>query len=493
MKYKPARPRMKHQNLALLAASKAPASPCPDDAFAFLMDYGTGKSQVILDEFGEQATSGGPQDLLLIAPAGSYRNWFQDKSDLQLAEIRHMDPEFYERLEVEYWSSGPSRRKKNDLSRFLRVQDRPRALFVNVESLSAPGAARDLVTEYVSQRHCYGAIDESTTIKGRKSKRTKFVQLLGEDMATRRIATGLLTPKGPTDIFSQFNFLSPRIVGCRSWQSFEGRYCVTRRMEVDGRRFDVIVGYRELEDLQERISPYSYRVLKSECLDLDPKKYVLWETEHTPEQRRLYAELKENAAAELSTGQFVSTEHVMTLIMRLHQINCGHVIDEDGTVHDVPSNREKDIVEMLGTHRGKAVIWTPYLRPIDKIRVAIEKEFGEGCTAEFSGRNVKRRSEEEKRFLGDPACRFMIATQGAAGRGNTWVNADLEIYHSNNDDLEQRYNSEDRLHRKGQVNRVTVADVVVPDTVDMKIVRNLRKKITMATTLTGEQAREWLI
>lgn len=489
---------MKHQDLALRAASSAPASPCPDDAFAFLMDYGTGKSQVVLDEWGEMATSGGPQDLLLVAPKGSYRNWFQDKSDLQVAEIRHMDPMFQERMVVQHWSAGGGKEHRDRLNRFLRVRDRPRALFVNVESLSQPGKARDLIEEFVVQgRGVYGAIDESTAIKGRKSKRTKFLMALGESMVVRRIATGLLTPKGPTDIYAQFAFLSERIVGCRSWQSFERRYCKMKPMKIviRGRErwIEVIDSYCELDDLQARIAPYSFRVLKSECLDLEEKKYVLWETEHTPEQAKLYAEVRDNAAAELEGGDFVSTQSVMTKIMRLHQINCGHVTDENGETHDILSNRERDIVEMLGVHRGKVVIWTPFRRPIPKIRAAIEKEFGPGHVAEFHGGNVSTRSAEERRFLGDPECRFMIATQGAAGRGNTWVNADLEIYHSNNDDLEQRYNSEDRLHRKGQINRVTVADVIVPDTVDMKIVRNLRKKITMATTLTGEEAREWLI
>ena len=496
MIYTPARSQMSHQTRAIAAASEAPAHPSPSDAFAYLMDYGTGKSQVVLDEWGSIATGGGPMDLLVVAPKGSIRNWHEDKSDLQRAEISNMDPEFVSRMRVLGWSNSKGMTFREKIKRFLRVgdfQDRPRALFMNVEALSKPGPARDLLREYVAQRHCYGAIDESTTIKGRKSKRTKFLWELGESMAVRRIATGLLTPKGPTDAFAQFWFLDYRILGCRSWQSFEGRYCVTRRMEVNNRRFDVIVGYRNLEDLQERIAPYSYRVLKSECLDLEPKKYVMWEVEHTAEQARLYAELRESAMAQLSTGEHVVTEHVMTLVMRLHQINCGFATDEHGAEHEVESNRVDDLLEILGQHRGKAVIWCPYRRPLAEIVRRIAEEYGEKSVAQFHGGNARERTEEERRFLGDPDCRFMIATQGAAGRGNTWVNADLEIYYANNDDLEQRYNSEDRLHRKGQINRVTVLDMVVPGTVDINIVRRLRKKITMATTLTGEEARAWLI
>lgn len=499
--YMPLRKRMRHQDLAIAAAARAPANPCPDDAFAFLMDYGTGKSQTILDEWGMMATSGGPQDFLCVAPAGSYRNWFEDKNELQRAEISYMDPALRVRTAVLGWSKSQSTEYRRRVERFLRVTDRPRALFANVEALSTMQRARDLVTEFVGQRLCYGVIDESTTIKG-GSQRTKFLTRLGENMAVRRIATGLLTPNGPTDAFWQFEFLSWRIIGCRSWFSFRNRYCVTRRIKVQGetdekgekktRDVEVIVGYRNLEQLHARLAPYNFRVLKSECLDLEPKKYVAWEIEHTEEQARIYNEIRENATAMLESGSWVNAERVMTQVMILHQINCGHVTDEDGKVYDVPSNRIPELIQILGAHRGKAVIWCPYRRPIPKIAEALEREFGKR-PAQFHGGNRDSRAEEERRFLSDPDCIHMIASQGAAGRGNTWTVADLEIYFANNYDLEQRYNSEDRLHRKGQTNRVTVVDMMVPGTVDTKIVRALRKKITMATTMTGEEAREWLI
>jgi len=491
---------MGHQTNAIQAAASAPENPCPEDVFAYLMDYGTGKSQVILDEWGEMATGGGPQDLLQIAPKGSYRNWFQDKSDLQKAEIAHMDPEFRSRMRVAHWSAGMGREHRRRLETFMRgggEKDPPRALFVNIESLSKEGAARELVEEFVQQRWCYGSIDESTIIKGRKSERAKFlVRRIADDLVVRRIATGLLTPQGPMDTWMQFAFLSRKILGCRSYQDFQGRYAITRRMSAGNRTFDVIVDYRELDDLRDRIAPYSFRVLKSECLDLEPKKYVLWESEHTSEQRQHYTQLRDEAVTQLCTGEFVQTEHVMTRVMRLHQINCGFVTDEHGVVHDIPSNREKELVEILGLHRGKAVIWTPFLRTIPKIRAALEEAFGDAGgrrVAVFSGMNQKTRLEDERRFLGDPECLFMIATQGAGARGNTWVVADLEIFFANSSDLEQRNNAEDRLHRKGQTNRVTVVDMVTPDTVDMKIVRRLRKKLNTATHLTGEETREWLI
>jgi hypothetical protein len=485
---------MTHQIAARKAAASAPSDPAPEDVFAFLMDYGTGKSGTILDEWGEMACSGGPQDLLVIAPAGSIRNWYEDKSDIQQSEINaQMDPAFVDRMEIAGWRSGGGKERLKRLERFMRVSDRPRALFVNVEALSGVEKAQELVREFVSQRLAYVAVDESTTIKSRKAQRTKFIRSVGEEAVVRRIATGLLTPKGPADIFAQFQFLDWRIVGCKSWHSFEWEYCVTRRMETGGRRFDVIVGYKNQDELADRIAPYSYRVLKSDCLDLEPKRYVMWDVEHTPEQRRLYRELRDNASVQLGTGEFVSTQHVMTLVMRLHQINLGFVVDEHGRTHEIPCNRPKELIEVLGLHRGKTIIWVPFHTPLKRIVAALEEEFGAGCTAQFHGANNSTRGEDERRFLGDPECRFMVSTQAAGGRGNTWNVADQTIYYGNTDDLEQRANSEDRNHRKGQTNRVTYVDMRTPGTVDDKIIKNLRKKITTATTMTREEAREWLI
>lgn len=486
---------MSQQLAAVAAARAAPDDPAPDDVFAYAMDYGTGKSGVILDEWGEMATSGGPQDLLVIAPAGSIRNWYVDKTEMQLSEINaQMNPAFVERMTYIGWDGGNGVRHRENLARFLRARDRPRALFVNVEALSnSESRARELVQEYLEQRGAYEAIDESPIIKGRKAQRTKFIVRTGEDAIVRRLATGRLTPKGPTDLFSQFNFLDWRIIGCKSWQSFEGRYCVTRRMETGGKRFDVIVGYRELDDLRDRIAPYTYRVRKEDCLDLDPKKFVLWEVEHTAEQRRLYKELRADATAMLSTGEFVSTDHVMTMMMRMHQINLGFVIDENGHEHDVLSNRESDLLEILGQHRGKTIIWCPYVRPLLRAAERVEREYGPGSVARFWGGNKRTRGEDEKRFLGDPKCTHMFSTQGAGRCGNTWNVADLTIFMGNSNDLEHRENSEDRNHRKGQTNRVTYVDMIVPGTVDYKNVERLRKKMNLGAMMTGEEARAWLI
>lgn len=53
--------------------------------------------------------------------------------------------------------------------------------------------------------------------------------------------------------------------------------------------------------------------------------------------------------------------------------------------------------------------------------------------------------------------------------------------------------SEDRAHRIGQKHNVTYIDLMIPDTVDERIVRALRNKIDIASNVMGEEAKQWLM
>jgi len=496
--YQPRTQPMKHQIAAMEAAYRAPAHPCSSDSFAYLMDMGTGKSKVILDEWGAGELSGGPKDLLVLAPAGSYRNWFHDKSELQLSEINlHLSDDLRDRVVVNHWKSGSGKAHRDSLAEFLRVRDRPRALFVNVEALSSVEACRELVTEYLSQDHSYFAVDESTVLRNPNSIRTEWISHLAEMADVRRIATGLLTPRSPLDAWAQFNFLDWRILGRQNFYAFRARHAVMKKVELRsgpraGRSVKLVVGYRNVEEIQERIAPYSYRVMKEDCLDLKPKIYMTRDVEHTKEQARIYGDLREKAQAMITSGVYVTVDMMLQMLIRLHQVNLGFVVDEDGNIHDIPERRTDEIVKIVDEASKKIIIWTPFQHRIRMLDVKLRKEFGEKSVALFYGANRGTRHEDERRFLGDPDCKIIIASQPSGMRGNTWIPGTTVIYDSNTFDLEQRQQSEDRPHRRGQTESVTIFDLITDGTVDLRFVQAMRQKYDMATTITGEKMREWI-
>jgi SNF2 family DNA or RNA helicase len=84
------------------------------------------------------------------------------------------------------------------------------------------------------------------------------------------------------------------------------------------RSFQHIVGYRKLDELSQKLDEFSVRVLKSDCLDLPDKVYTKREVPLTPQQKKVYAEMKELALAQLENGDLATTASVLTQIMRLH-------------------------------------------------------------------------------------------------------------------------------------------------------------------------------
>jgi hypothetical protein len=490
--------------------------------FAYLCEMGTGKSKMVLDEWGERVEDGKVHDLLIIAPAGSYRNWDLDKDEfVQPSQLRaHLSPELFKRIRACAWVSGAGKAAQRYLATFLATghagnpgnpalgtQGRPRVFVVNVEALSSTEEAIEACRAFLSapNRRSMLVVDESTTIKNDRAIRTREVMSLRDLADIRRILTGLISPRSPLDLYSQFEFLDWRILGHESIFTFKRRYCILETIHLPINRDndkkkkwrdqDVIVGYRNLDELQKKIAPYSYRVLKKDCLDLPEKIYAPFRmVELTEEQKRVYNDLVKFSTAELDSKANVTATMVITKMLRLHQIVCGHTVDDDtGEIEDVKSNRISSMMELLEEHAGKVIIWSNYRREIDKIIAALEKEYGEGSVAQFHGGNKQTRGKEEADFLSNPRRRFMVATQSAGGRGNTWVNANLVIYFSNNHDLEMRMQSEDRSHRDGLKHAVTYVDLVAPKTVDEKILAALRKKLNMATLITGENYREWLI
>lgn len=508
-KYQPRTKPRGHQVEARRRRLARPSRPSSEDVFAWLMEYGTGKSKVVVDEYGEREAAGEVQDLLLLAEAGSYLNWVEDKNENQLSQFHaHASDDLNDRLLVSKWVSGAGTKHMRALEHMLK-SDRPRVLAMNIEALSASKKAQDLAMAFVKSgrgRRAMMVVDECTSIKNPTAQRTKEVIKLAGEAPIRRALTGLVTPNSPMDLFSPFEYLDWRILGLRSFYAFQARYAVLKPIQVeipgqrnpDGspktRKVNIEVAYRNLDELNEKIAPYSYRVLTKDCLDLPPLVYApMIDVELTDEQRRLYKELRDNATAELSSQAHVTATMVITRNLRLQQLLTGFIVDEDGVEHDVPSNRGRDLLQILGNHSGKAIIWCPFHNPLQKIVRALTKEYGPKAVAQFHGNNKSTRAEDERRFLGDPECRFMVSTQAAGGRGNTWVVANLMVYFANDENLELRMNSERRFYRDGQTMSCTIIDMNAAGTNEMKTIQRLRDKLDMAAVISGDGYREWLI
>ena len=455
--------------------------------YAYFMEMGTGKSKVLIDNMSMLYDNGKINGALILAPKGVYRNW-------QRQEIPTHLPNHIEDFTVA-WTPTPNKLEKELLDSILKD---PKdltldILLMNIEALHTTKGAR-FAERFLNGHRALVVIDESTTIKNPKAIRTKNALKLSTLAKYRRILTGSPVTRDPIDLFSQCEFLDPAILGHASYYSFKNRYTVQVRTNVGTHTFNKVVGYKNLGELSGLLDPYSYRVLKEDCLDLPEKIYTKRQVDLTDEQKKAYREMKEYALTLFEDGSVLSASTVMTQLLRLHQISCGHLITESGETKIFKNNRITELMDILEEVDGKVIIWANYRQDIRTIYDTISKKYGKETVATYYGDtpDEERQGIVQKFQDKDSSLRYFVGNQQTAGYGLTLTAAKTVVYYSNNYDLEKRIQSEDRAHRIGQKSNVTYIDLIAEKTVDERIVKALRNKINIASKVLGEEFKEWL-
>ena len=260
----------------------------------------------------------------------------------------------------------------------------------------------------------------------------------------------------------------------------------------NGRSVQIVTGYHNLEELAEKLKPFSYRVLKDECLDLPSKTYMKRVVQLSLEQKKLYEQMKRLALAEMN-GKMVTTATALTQLMRLHQITCGHFKADDDSIQEIKNNRIDELMELIDEVEGKAVIWAHYRYDIATIVREIEKQYP-GSVMTYYGDTTSEDRQRAIKEIQNPESkvRFLVGTPQTGGYGITLTGASTMIYYSNGYDLEKRQQSEARIDRIGQKKPMTYIDILAEDTIDEKIVKALRKKVNIATQVMGEELKDWI-
>jgi len=454
------------------------------DEYGYFMEMGTGKSKVLVDNIAMLYDKGKINAALIIAPKGVYRNWLSQ-------EIPEHMPRHIEYKTV-LWTALTSKTKDKEYRQLFEIDYDLHILLMNVEALSTKKGV-EFAGKFLRCHKTLMAVDESTTIKNPTAKRTKAILGLSKEAKYRRILTGSPVTKSPLDLYSQCAFLNEHLLGFSSYYTFRNRYAQMIERNFGGRRVQIVGSYRRLDELAEILKPFSYRVLKEECLDLPPKIYMKRDIELTDEQKKAYTTMKSSALA-LLNGKIATAPHVLTQLMRLHQITCGHFKADDGTIQEFKNNRMSELLDLLEEMEGKVIIWANYIYDIEQIVKTIGQEYGEDSIVQYYGEIESKKRQTNIEKFQDPKSkvRFFVGNPQTGGYGITLTTASNVIYYSNGYDLEKRLQSEDRAHRIGQKQSVTYVDLIAKDTVDEKIVKALRKKINIASAIMGEELKEWI-
>jgi len=452
--------------------------------FAYFMEMGTGKSKVLIDNISMLYDKGHINGVLIVAPKGVYKNWFDSEIPTHMAD--HVEKTMV------LWEATISKTKEKELNNLFKSSDDLHILIMNVESFSTK-KGKQFAEKFLSCHKTLMAIDESTTIKNPEAIRTKTILNLGLNVKYKRILTGSPVTKSPLDLFTQCYFLDPWLLDHQSYYSFKTRYAVLKQVNISGRMIHLVVGYRNLGELSDKLKPFSYRVLKDDCLDLPPKTFMKRTIQLSLEQRKVYDQMKKMALAVLN-GKMVTTATVLTQLMRLHQITCGHFKSDDGDIQVLKNERLDELLDVLDEVEGKAVIWAHYRYDIEIIVEAIKKRYGDNSVVTYYGDTSTDDRQKAIKLIQNPnsPVRFIVGTPQTGGYGITLTGASTMIYYSNGYDLEKRQQSEARIDRIGQEKHMTYIDIIAEDTVDEKIVNALRKKVDIASKVMGEELKAWI-
>ena len=453
--------------------------------FALFMEMGTGKSKVLVDNIAMLYDKGKINAALIVAPKGVYRNWERQEIPTHMPE--HIV------YNVVTWSPVTTKKQQNENMKLFKHGDQLTIFLMNIEAFSTKKGL-DIAQRFLLAHQCLMAIDESTTIKSPTARRTKNVLKLRNYAKYRRILTGSPVTKSPLDLYTQCYFLDPFYLDFSSYYTFRNRYASMVDRNVGSHSFKLVTGYVRLDELNDKLNKFSYRVLKEDCLDLPDKVYMKRFVAMTPEQTKLYEEMKKHALAELD-GKMTSAASALAQMVRLHQITCGHLATDDGEVTQVKNNRIDELLDVIEEVNGKVIIWAIYRHDIRQIENTLAEKYGKDSVKSFYGDTADSDRQDIVNAFQDRESnlRFFVGNPRTGGYGLTLTASHTVVYYSNSYDLEIRLQSEDRAHRIGQKEKVTYVDLISEKTIDEFIVKNLRAKINLATKVLGEDLKKWLI
>ena len=340
-------------------------------------------------------------------------------------------------------------------------------------------------------------LDESTRIKSRTTHQAKAAHKLAKVAKRRYLLTGTPMPNSPLELFSQFLFLDPSILG-HHFYAFRDRYAV-----MGGYQGYQVVSWKNTVELMDKLAKHSFRVLKKDCLDLPEKIYNLIRLELVGDQKKAYKELCEDLVTECA-GQQVTAAVLVSKLVKLREILAGFIKRDDGVLHHFKDQAKldalDDIMEDL-PNNAKIVIWCLFREEMEMVKRRLVDKYGEilelhggvaltdrGPLVErFQTEPVKCTGTEHRKFSGP---RIFLGQQKAGGLGITLTAASYCVFMTDDYSPETRLQAEDRLHRIGQRNQVVYYNLHCKGTLDVAVWGALRKKQKLSDLLTGDTLQQ---
>ena len=429
-------------------------------AVALLADMGTGKSMMTIAITGTLEADKGVKKMLVVCPksiVGVWEDEFRKFADYRYA-LTVLDGTMEKKRASFNYMQGAA----------LQI------IVVNYESCWR------LEAEITKWKPDLIVCDESSKIKTPSASQSKALHRLGRQSKYNIILTGTPITGSPLDIFSQYKFLDDSIFGT-SFYLFRNRYAI-----LGGYQNRMIVGYRHLDELVEKVHSIAFRIKIEDAVDLPPFIDETRAITLEPKAQSLYRMLEQDCYAELANGE-VTARNVLTQLLRLAQCTGGFIRDdikgEAQQVSGAKLDALEDIIDTCLDEEKKVVVFARFVPEIEAIAAMLKKK--KIGYAQIYGATTDR-ADQVKKFQEDPEMKVFIGQLQTTGMGLTLTAANVAVFYSLDFSYANYEQSRARIHRIGQKQKCLYIHLVGKGTVDEKILNALKHKGDIAKIMVDD-------
>lgn len=356
--------------------------------------------------------------------------------------------------------------------------------------------------------------DESHNLRGPTTDRTKAALALASKAHRRLILSGTPSLGNPLHLYGQLAFLAPYIPAKDQW-TFRKHYLIYAKGERK-----MLLGFKNLETLHDKVARVSIRKTKEECLDLPPRTIVDVYFDPSTEQRNMYNDIVSGALVELEDGSLYDPNHAAVALQKLLQVLSGFIIKPQPAVCDdcenllvcapakikpftkacahFPDAPEREIQRLksnpkldglgelldsiLAEDRNKVIVWCYFIEELELVQELLEKQGVKFIRVD--GSNSRKGQTFAEEFNSDPTIRVWLAQVGT-GVALTLTAASYMIYFGLTFKLDDYLQSMERNYRIGQTAPTFVYRMLAKHSVMEFVVQALEAKLNLAEALTA--------
>lgn len=341
-------------------------------------------------------------------------------------------------------------------------------IITNVESLRNEAIMAELLKLCKDGTFGLIAADEVHKMKNPTSQQGKaFLKLQTETMIAM---TGTPLMNNPLDLYIILKWLG---FERHTYYAFRNHYCV-----LGGFGGYQIVGYKNLQELQEQLDMVMLRRLKEDVLDLPEKLHVNEYVEMTPRQEQIYREVTADIKAHIDEIRMSSNP--LSELIRLRQATGYTGILSSTIKESAKLDRMEELVSDAVSNGKKVVIFSNWTQMTDIIFDRLKSKYVLSIITGDTKDNLRQSHVKE---FQEGQSEVIIGTIGAMGTGLTLTAGTVVIFMDEPWSMALKEQAEDRCHRVGTKENITIYTLICKDTIDERIHNIVEKKGMMSDSI----------